>query len=400
MSFDPSSKIQSRHVFGEFGDVNPSISDSSTYTFMDPATMKTRFSEDIEGCFLYSRHWNPSNRVLADALARMEDTESAQVTASGMGAISCALLQLCGAGDEIVAGRTIYGGTYALMKNFLPRLGIRTTFVDFNDMEAVRAAITDNTRVLYCETMSNPLLAIPDIRAISELASERSLKLVVDNTFTPMIVSPARLGADVVVHSLTKFINGSSDCVGGAVCASKEFIDAMADVNSGATMLLGPAMDSLRAASIHKNLHTLHVRMIKHGENALYIAERLAGAGLRVSYPGLPAHADHERLKAMANPGYGFGGMLTLDAGDEATADRLMRRLQEENVGFLAVSLGYFRTLFSPSGNSTSSEIPREEQEAMGLTQGLIRFSIGLDQDIEATWQTMRACLEEVGLLN
>lgn len=399
MQFDPVNRIQDLWVFGEYGEVNPSITDASTYTFLDPHTLKERFSSEIEGCFLYSRHWTPMNRYLADALARMEDTEDCQVTASGMGAITATLLQLCGAGDEIVAGRTIYGGTYAFMKNFLPRFGVNTRFVDCNNLDAVAAAIGKNTRVLYCESISNPLLAVPDLPALAELARERGLTLVVDNTFAPLILSPARLGAQVVVHSLTKFINGTSDCVAGAVCASHEFINGLSDVNAGALMLLGPALDSLRAASIHKNLHSLHVRMQKHSANAQYLAERLAEKGLKVSYPGLPQHPDHARLRRLMNPGFGYGGMLTLDAGSEERAGRLLTRLQQEKVGFLAVSLGYFRTLFSPSGNSTSSEIPKEEQRAMGLSDGLIRFSIGLDHDIARTWERMAGCLKETGLL-
>jgi methionine-gamma-lyase len=297
-----------------------------------------------------------------------------------------------------VASRTIYGGTYAFMKNFLPRFRVSTRFVDCNKLDVVRAAITPATRVLYCESISNPLLSVPDLPALAELARERGITLVVDNTFAPLILSPGRLGAPVVVHSLTKFINGTSDCVAGAVCASQDFINSLSDVNAGALMLLGPALDSMRAAGIHKNLHTLHVRMQKHSQNALFIAERLAEKGLKVSYPGLPQHPDHERMRRLMNPGYGFGGMLTLDAGSEAGANRLLKRLQEEKVGLLAVSLGYFRTLFSPSGNSTSSEIPKEEQAAMGLTDGLVRFSIGLDNDISRTWERMLGCLEETGL--
>lgn len=399
MKFDPVSRIQDLWVFGEYGEVNPSISDASTYTFLDPQTLKARFRSELEGCFLYSRHWTPMNRYLADALARMEDTEDAQVTASGMAAVSATLLQLCGAGDEIVAGRTIYGGSYALLKNFLPRFGVNTRFVDCNDLDAVAAALTRSTRVLYCESISNPLLSVPDLPALAELSRERGITLVVDNTFAPLILSPARLGAQVVVHSLTKFINGASDCVAGAVCASHEFIAGLTDVNDGALMLLGPALDSLRSAGIRKNLHTLHVRMQKHSANALYLAERLAEHGLKVSYPGLPQHPDHARLARLMNPGFGFGGMLTLDAGSEERADRLLKCMQQAQVGLLAVSLGYFRTLFSPSGNSTSSEIPREEQVAMGLTEGLIRFSAGLDHDIARSWERLLGCLRETGLV-
>jgi methionine-gamma-lyase len=398
MAFDPATRVQDFLVFGEFGDVNPSITDSSTFTFLSPAKMEEAFEHDIEGCFLYSRHWNPTNKHLADALARMEDGASAQVMASGMGAISTTLLALCRSGDEIVSGRTIYGGTYALLKNLMPRWGIAARFVDTGDLAAVRAAFTDRTRVLYVESISNPLLQIADLPALASLAHAHGVTLVVDNTFSPMVISPLRHGADVVVHSMTKFINGSSDCVAGCAVSNHAFIDRLNDVNAGTSMLLGPVLDSLRAASILKNLHTLHIRMRRHGRNALALAQRLTSRGWRVHYPGLPGHADHELARRLANPGYGFGGILTLDVGTTDHANRLMSRLQEERVGYLAVSLGYFKTLFSAPGHSTSSEIPHEEREQMGLSDGLIRFSIGLDQDIDRTADTIERCIEECGI--
>lgn len=399
MSFDPSSGIQDFLVFGEFGDVNPSITDSSTYTFMSPDRMKELFENEIEGCFLYSRHWNPINRYLAKALASMEGSEAAQVTASGMSAISCAILQLCGQGDEVVSSRTIYGGTYALFKNFLPRFGITTRFVDTTNVEAVRAAMTDRTRVIYTETVNNPLLQVADIPALAALADERGAKLVVDNTFSPMIFSPVRLGAHVVVHSMTKFINGTSDCVAGCICAGQEFVNALTAINDGATMLLGPVLDSTRAASILKNLHSLHIRMQQHSRNGRYVAEGLQKLGIKVHYPGLATHPQHELMKRLMNPGFGFGGMLVLDAGDPARAEQLMTLMQQELVGYLAVSLGYFKTLFSAPGSSTSSEIPEEEQARMGLTRSLVRMSIGLDNDIERSFERMQKCLRHLKLI-
>jgi methionine-gamma-lyase len=398
MSFDPASRVQDFLVFGEFGDVNPSITDSSTYTFLSAERMEEVFEHEIEGCFLYSRHWNPTNKFLADALARMEDGESAQVMASGMGAISTTLLALCSAGDEIVSSRTIYGGTYALLKNLLPRFGITTRFVDTRDLDVVRAACGPKTKVVYVESISNPLLDVTDLAGMAAVAHAAGAKLVVDNTFSPMILSPLRLGADVVVHSMTKFINGTSDCVAGCVVASHDFIARLNDVNAGPCMLLGPVLDSLRAASILKNLHSLHIRMRQHGANALALARALEARGLKVHYPGLDTHPQHALLVRLANPGYGFGGMMTLDAGDARTANRLMVRMQEEKVGYLAVSLGYFKTLFSAPGHSTSSEIPHEERERMGLSDGLVRFSVGLDQDIARAGEKIAACLKEVGL--
>ncbi|OAZ04156.1 aminotransferase class I/II-fold pyridoxal phosphate-dependent enzyme [Flavobacterium succinicans] len=397
--FNPADNIQDLQYFGEFGGVNPSISDSSTYTFLSAKTMFDTFEGNMEGCYLYSRHSSPSNLYLDQALAAMEGTEAANVSASGMGAITPTLLQLCGAGDHIVSSRTIYGGTYAFLKNFTPRLGIETTFVDITKLEVVEAAITPKTKVLYCETVSNPLLEVADIAGLSAIAKKHNLTLVVDNTFSPLSVSPARLGADVVIHSLTKYINGSSDTVGGVTCASREFINSLKNVNTGASMLLGPTMDSLRSASVMKNLRTLHIRMKQHSYNAQYLAERFEKDGLKTVYPGLASHPSHQLYKNMINPEYGFGGMMTIDVGNLVTANALMELMQERNLGYLAVSLGFYKTLFSAPGTSTSSEIPLEEQVEMGLTDGLIRFSIGLDNDIERTYQSMKQCMLDLNVL-
>ena len=398
-NFDAANNIQDLQYFGEFGGVNPSISDSSTYTFLSAKTMFDTFEGNTEGCYLYSRHSTPSNLYLSEALAQMEGTESANVTASGMGAITSTLLQLCKGGDHIISSRTIYGGTYAFMKNFLPGYNIKTSFVDITDLDAVENAINENTKVLFCETVSNPLLEIADLRELSKIAKKHNLKLIVDNTFSPLSISPQTLGTDITIHSLTKFINGSSDAVAGVVCASTQFINDLKDVNSGACMLLGPTLDSFRAASILKNLRTLHLRMKKHSENAQYLAEQFEKDGLEVKYPGLKSHKQHDLFKSMMNVEYGFGGLLTLDVQTMEKANELMELMQKENLGYLAVSLGFYKTLFSCSGSSTSSEIPEEEQKEMGLSQGLIRMSIGLDHDIKRTYDKMKWCMQQVGVL-
>lgn len=399
-NFNAANEIQDLQYFGEFGGVNPSISDSSTYTFLSAKTMFDTFEGNAEGCYLYSRHSSPMNLYLAQALAKMENTEAANVTASGMGAITSVLMQICKSGDHIISSRTIYGGTYAFLKNFLPPFHIDTTFVDISNFESIENAITPNTKVIYCESVSNPLLEVADLRKLSEICKKHHLKLIVDNTFSPLSVSPTLLGADIVIHSLTKFINGSSDTVGGVYCGSQEFINDTKNVNNGACMLLGPTMDSFRSASILKNLRTLHIRMKQHSHNAMYLAERFEKDGLKVSYPGLKSHKDHELMKSMMHEEYGFGGLLTLDAGTTEKANELMEMMQQENLGYLAVSLGFYKTLFSCSGSSTSSEIPEEEREAMGISDGLIRFSIGLDHDIARTYEKMRECMLKTGVLN
>ena len=214
-----------------------------------------------------------------------------------------------------------------------------------------------------------------------------------------MIVSPASLGADIVVYSMTKFINGKNDCVAGAICSTSDFVNALSDVNTGSAMLLGPVLDPLRSSSILKNLHTLHIRMKQHSRNAMYIAERFRDMGLRVIYPGLESHPQHALMKKIMNPEFGFGGILALDLGDQETSNRVMQAMQDKDIGYLAVSLGYFKTLFSCSGQSTSSEVPVDIQREIGLSAGLTRFSIGLDNDIERTCEKMISCLKEMNVV-
>lgn len=393
MKSDPAKRIYDIQQFGEFGGVNPSITDSSTYTFLEGETMEETFLGHMEGCFLYSRHWNPSNKYLADALAAMEKTESAWITSSGMAAITCSLLQVCNSGDHIVTSVTTYGGTYAFLKNWLPKYNIEVSFVDITKLEQVKAAMRPNTKVIYTETVTNPLLQVSDIPELAKIAHDNGAKLMVDNTFTPMIFSPAELGADFVVYSMTKFINGKNDCVAGAICGSNEFIAQLSDVNDGTAMLLGPVLDPLRSSSILKNLHTLHLRMKQHSSNALYVSQKLEKLGLDVKYPGLESFSQHKLHSNLMNKQFGYGGIFSVDFKTEQNANKIMFKMQQAGVGYLAVSLGYFRTLFSCSGHSTSSEIPAEVQKEMGLSDGLVRLSVGLDNDIEEVFEKIKSCL-------
>ncbi len=397
--FKPADKIQDLQFFGEFGGVNPSISDSSTYTFLSAKSMFDTFEGNTDGCYLYSRHSSPSNLYLSAALAQMENTENANVTASGMGAITAVLMQLCKQNDHIIASRTIYGGTYAFLKNFLPQFGVDIDFVDITDLDKIQSLVKPNTKVIYLETVSNPLLEVADIPAIVKIAKTKDIKVVVDNTFSPLSVTPANLGAHVVIHSLTKYINGSSDTVGGVICGTNEFINDLKNVNNGACMLFGSTMDSLRASSILKNMRTLHLRMKQHSANALYLAESFNELGIKTVYPGLSSHPSHQVFKSMYNSEFGFGGMLTIDVGSLEKANAVMELMQERNIGYLAVSLGFYKTLFSAPGTSTSSEIPADEQKEMGLSDGLIRFSIGLDNDIQRTFEQMKDCLKDLNVI-
>jgi methionine-gamma-lyase len=404
-SFDPEQDLSSaRREFGEHGGVTPSICRSSTFTVMDPAYMPEIFQgirgPEKNGCFLYSRHFNPTTAVLGRYLAAMEGTEAAQATASGMAAISCTLLQLCRQGDQIISSDTIYGGTHALLDEMLPQMGICTTFVDPTDIEAIKAAITSRTKVLYVETIANPTLKIADIPRLAGVAKERGIVLVVDNTFSPMLVSPARLGADVVVYSLTKFINGASDLIAGAVCASKTFIYELKDLHTGRLMLLGPTMDPQSAFDVIQRLPHLAIRMREHGRRAMVIAQRLEQLGVKVRYPGLASHPQHHLFNELLNQGYGYGGILTVDCAGRRLAETFMRTLQnEENFGYIAVSLGYFDTLMSCSGSSTSSEIPPEDQAKMGLSPGLVRISIGFTGSLHERLGQIERAARSAGLI-
>lgn len=394
--FDPAMAINAVAEISAERGINPSINDSATFCFPKGETMTDTFHGETEGYFLYSRHWNPSNLSLSKSLAAMEGTEAAWVTASGMAAITCTLLQCAQKGDHIVASMTVYGGTFAFLNNYVKRFGIEVTFVDTTNLEQVRAAMRPNTKVVYTETMSNPLLRISNIGELRKIADTTGAKLIVDNTFTPMIFSPYVLGAHIVVYSMTKFVNGKNDCVAGAICADGEFINSLISVIDGTAMLLGPVLDSYRSTSILKNLYTLHIRMQQHSRNAMYLAKRFNDIGIKANYPGLEDHKDHKLMTEQMNAGFGYGGMIAIDLGTAEKANKFMEKMQEKGVGYLAVSLGYFRTLFSCSGKSTSSEVPEEFQKEMGMSEGLVRYSVGLDNDMEATFKVIESALREL----
>jgi len=409
--FDPvAAMAASRHEFGEHGGVNLSIEASTTFTVLAADEMPRIFRGErgpfsmqagtaTGGCYLYGRNFNPTVYTFGRMLASMEGTEAGYATASGLGAIAAVLMQLCQAGEQIVASKTIYGGTFALLKEFFPlKTGVQTRFVDIVDAAAVDQALRETgAKVLYVESIANPTLEVADIPTLAELAHRRGAVLVVDNTFAPMMLSPVPLGADVVVHSVTKFISGASDVIAGAVCGTEEFIYSLMDLHTGALMLLGPTMDPKIAHELTLRLPHLGLRMREHSARALEFAHRLEDRGIEVRYPGLPSHPQHELLSDMLNDGFGYGGLLTIDLKTVERANRLMEILQNDHsFGFMAVSLGYFETLMSCSGSSTSSELTEEEQHAAGISPGLIRMSIGLTGGLDQRWDQMADALQRV----
>jgi methionine-gamma-lyase len=399
------SLANTRHEFGEHGGVNMSIEASTTFTAMHPDILADLFhgdkGPDDGGCYLYGRHFNPTVYALSRQLAALEGTEAAYCTASGMAAISGVFFQLCDSGDHIVASNTVYGGTYALMHDFLPaKAGITASMVDIQDLDAVEAAITDRTRAIFTESIANPTLRVADIPALADIAHRHGIALVVDNTFSPLLLSPRQLGADIVVHSMTKFIGGASDHIAGAICADKAFINELMDLHTGSLMLLGPTMDPQTAFNLNLRIPHLPLRMAEHGRRAQVFAERLQALGLAVNYPGLPDHPDHELISALHCPDYGFGGILTLDMGGEELANRLMDMLQNDyRFGYMAVSLGYFDTLMSCSGSTTSSEMTDEDKASAGIQPGLVRMSVGFTGTTEQRWRQLRSALERLGVV-
>ena len=330
-----------RHEFGEHGGVNMSIEASTTFTVMEAGTMpeifQGRLGPDEGGCFLYGRHFNPTVYVLGRQLAAMEGAEAGYCAASGLGAVSRAVLGGLNQGGHVVASNTLYGGTWAMLAEFFPqKCGIETAFVDLSDESAVRGAFQDRTKVLYVESMSNPTLRVANLPKLAEIAHEHGAKLIVDNTFTPLAITPIDHGADVVVHSLTKFVNGASDFIAGAVCGKSDFIGSLMDLHYGPLMILGPTMDPQMAHSISLRVPHLSLRMVEHARRAQVFAERLQELGVIVGYPGLKEHPDHELFKQIGRPEYGFGGLLTIDAGTSKRAEALMEDLQNsEGFGFI-----------------------------------------------------------------
>ncbi len=406
MAFDPIQSLSRvRHEFGEHGGVNMSIEASTTYTVMEagimPEIFQGRMGPDTGGCYLYGRHFNPTVYVLGRYLAAIEGTEAGYATSSGISAIACAIMQLCGPGDEIVASNAIYGGTFALLKEYLPlKTGINVKFVDIGDMEAVKAAISDKTKVVYTESISNPTMVVADIPQLADIAHKAGAQLVVDNTFSPMIMSPAQHGADIVVHSLTKFIGGCSDIIAGAVCASKDFISQLMDLHTGSIMLLGPTMDPRVAFDLSLRLPHLGLRMKEHSRRAMYFAAQLAQLDIPVAYPGLSDHPQHDLLTGLVNEGFGFGGLFAIDLGTSDRAFEFMNYLQQqESFGYLAVSLGYFDTLMSCSASSTSSELTEDELREAGIQPGLVRVSLGYTGTLEDRWAQFERALRHVGKL-
>jgi cystathionine gamma-synthase/cystathionine gamma-lyase len=367
--------------------------DPATGAVIVPVYQTSTYQQESVGRhkgFEYSRTGNPTRKALETALASLEDGKYGLAFASGVAATT-AVLSLLSSGDEIVAGDDLYGGTYRLLEKVFRKWGITTTYVPSDDPRSFARAITPKTKLIWIETPTNPLLKIIDIRLVAEIARSREIPLAVDNTFAgPYFQKPLALGADIVVHSTTKYIAGHSDVIGGAIIANDEKIyRALKFYQNAAGAVPGP-WDSWLTL---RGIKTLAVRMKAHEENARYLAPFLFSHPnvQTVHYPGLPSHPGHALASRQTT---GFGGMLSLELkGGAQAVDRFLSRLK---LFFLAESLGGVESLVCHPARMTHASIPREERVARGLNDNLLRLSIGIE-DKEDLKEDLQQALEVAG---
>lgn len=349
------------------------IYQTSTFAFSDANEAAACFAGEKTG-FVYSRLGNPTQAALEEKIATLEEGEAALAFGSGMAAISGTVLALVGKGDHLLADETLYGCTHNLFTHLLPKYGVKVTFTNMANLKDVKQKIIDNTKVVYFETPGNPTLKLVDMLEISNLAHRKGATVVVDNTFmSPYFQRPLNYGVDVVVHSATKFIGGHGDVIAGVAIGSKDFIDTMRK-----TILtdIGGIISPFNAWLLLRGLKTLVVRMDRHNQNALEIAHYLQTHPLikSVYYPGLPSHPQHELAKRQMK---GFGGLISFEIkGGLENAQRLLNGLR---LCKLAVSLGDVDTLIQHPASMTHAVVPREDRLRMGITDGLVRLSVGLE---------------------
>lgn len=354
------------------GSLTTPIVQSSTFTFESAAEMR-RYLDGDDELYLYTRYANPTLHALESALAELEGAQGGLVFASGMAAMTTALLSLVRAGDEVLASAALYGGTTRLVREVLPGLGVSSRLIPASDLPRVGELAGPKSRVLVFETPTNPILSIVDIRKVAAAAHDRGMAVVVDNTFaTPILQHPLSLGADLVMHSLTKALAGHSDIIGGALLGSREWIDPARNM----LKVLGGCMDPHAAALAIRGLKTLHLRVARQCESALALARGLEGHPKveRVLYPGLPSHEGHEVARRQMTA---FGGLVTLVLrGGLPAAERFYDRLE---LVARAASLGGVESLISLPVHSSHHGYTPEQLAAAGIDPGMARISLGVE---------------------
>lgn len=363
----------------EFGEHSEPIFATSSFAFKSAAQAAARFSGEEKGN-VYSRFSNPTVSAFQDRLAAMEGGEACVATASGMAAILVTCLGLLKQGDHILSSRGIFGATSVLFNKYLPRYGIETTYAQLSNLDEWRAGIKPNTRLLFIETPSNPLTEIGDIRALADLAHAHNCLLVVDNCFcTPVLQLPFQLGADLVIHSATKYIDGQGRGVGGAIVGSQQLVG---EEIFGFLRTAGPCLSPFNAWIFLKGLETLHLRMKAICENSQRLAEWLEAQPRvkRVFYPGLESHPQHALAKKQQS---GFGGIVSFELENRDQAWRLI-----DNTRLLSITanLGDVKSTITHPATTTHARLTPEERSAAGISDGLLRIAVGLENigDIKA----------------
>ena len=358
-----------------YGTLAMPIYQTSTFIFDSAEQGGRRFALEEAG-YIYTRLGNPTTTVLENKIAALEEGEAAVATSSGMGAISSTLWTVLKAGDHIVTDKTLYGCTFALMNHGLTKFGVEVTFVDTSNLDEVKKAMKKNTRVVYLETPANPNLKIVDLEALAKLAHTNPNTLViVDNTFaTPYMQKPLKLGADIVVHSVTKYINGHGDVIAGLVITNKELADQIRFV--GLKDMTGAVIGPQEAYYIIRGMKTFEIRMERHCKNARVVADFLNKHPKieKVYYPGLETHPGYEIAKKQMKD---FGAMISFELKGGFEAGKAL--LNNLSLCSLAVSLGDTETLIQHPASMTHSPYTKEEREAAGITDGLVRLSVGLE---------------------
>jgi len=367
------------------GAVNTPVYLSSTYRLDEERY--AGWAAGAQHTLLYARLSSVNSEAVAEKIAKLEGAEDGEIFSSGMGAISTVLLGLLSKGDHIVASPDVYGGTYGLMVEDLPRFGIEVTMADIRDPASYEAAIQPNTKMLYSESLTNPTLKVCDLEAIAEIANRHNLISVVDNTFTsPWAVQPISMGHHLVIHSTTKFLNGHSDHIGGAVVGNKELIASVFSKK----VHFGASADPHSCFLLERGIKTLGVRMPTHASNAAELARRLTNHPLveNVIHPSLPNHPDHEVAKRIIPKGTGMLAFVL--KGDDQEAMKFMSRL---SIIFEATSLGGVESLIEVPATSSHMCVPLDVRLSSGIEPGFVRLSVGLE-DIEDLWTDISNALE------
>jgi methionine-gamma-lyase len=371
-----------------YGSAVTPIYQTSTFRFDSAEDGADRFAGRSDG-FIYTRLGNPTIRALENCVAEIEEGAGAVATSSGMAAVTTAYLALLRSGDHVVSTASVYGPTRTLMEKHLSRFGVSASYVDTSDLGLVRKALRPETKMIYVETPSNPLMQITDLKAIAALAHERGAMLVVDSTFaSPFLQKPIALGADVVLHSVTKFINGHADVVGGVLIARTDTVHRRL---REMMILSGCNMDPHQAFLVHRGIKTLAVRIERAQASALEIARWLERRDdVRwVRYPGLPSHPQHALAREQMS---GPGAIISFElVGGFEAGKRLMDRVK---LALLAVSLGGVESLIEHPASMTHTGVPKGEREAAGITDGLVRYSVGIE-DVRDLIEDLRQALEE-----